>query len=122
VHSGLNNPTHLLLHLREGPCTDPYSDKSLKDSQAFNPAAFPGLWEGCRKTSRAVWALNPVAFPGLWEGCRKSLNGVQAFIPHRQRPSRVEGGLPKTFQRFEGGPSKKLKPSGRSLLPQTFQV
>jgi hypothetical protein len=80
----------------------------------------------------------------LQEGPKKSLNGVQAFIPHSQRPSRIEGGLPKTFQRFEGGsrknlkplegsfsrrpsrfeggPSKNLKPSGRSLLQQTFQV
>ncbi len=67
MHLGLNNPTDLLLHLREGPCTDPYSDKSLKDSQAFNPAAFPGLRERCRKSLKGCLGLKPCG-PSRFEG------------------------------------------------------
>ncbi len=84
--------------------------RQIKASRTVRPSIlqpFQVCGRGAGRASRAVWALNPVALPGLQEGPKKSLNGVQAFIPHRQRPSRVEGGLPNTFQRFEGGPSKK---------------
>jgi hypothetical protein len=167
MHLGLNNPTDLLLHLREGPCTVPYSDKNLKDSQAFNPAAFPGLREGCRKSLKGCLGLKHCGLSGFEGGAQEEPQFVFRPLFHTdkdlpglredsQRPSRglregpgrtsnlwkvrspadlpglredpvrtlnpLEGPFSGRPSRFERGPSKNLKPSGKSLLWQTFQV
>jgi len=68
------------------------------------------LREYPRRTSN-LWKVRSPAtdLPGLREGPVKTSNPLEG--PFSGRPSR-----------FDRGPSKNLKPSGRSLLRQTFQV
>jgi hypothetical protein len=59
--------------------------------------------------------------PGLREDSPKTFQRFEEGPQKNLKP--LEGSFsPHRPSRFEGGPSKNLKPAGRSLLQQTFQV